>query len=105
MINLKMLEAGLWSKYTFKERVEHNEFSDLMMVTALKAKKIANSKEEYLIYQETVFHNSSLAHLTSCENRTEWMRTLSKKSFLDQQKDRRESKKQLSLREKFFAWE
>jgi len=88
MINIKMLELGLWSKFNFKERSQHNEFSDLLMITALKAKKVSNTKEEFLIYSETVFHNSSLAHLTSCENRTEFMQTLNKKNAKDQQRDR-----------------
>ena len=66
MINLKMLQDGLWSKYKFKLnamvsggtcRKEHNEFADLMLITALMAKKLCNSDDEYEIFEEFVFHN------------------------------------------------
>ena len=44
------------------------------MITALKAKKMCNSTEDYIIFQEFVFHNSSLAYLTSeSENRTDFI--------------------------------
>ena len=31
------------------------------MITALKAKKICNSINEYMVFQEFIFHNTTLA--------------------------------------------
>jgi len=50
MINLKSLELGLWSQYKFKDRKEHHEFEDLLLITALKAKKLANTEEDFWVY-------------------------------------------------------
>ena len=57
IINMKMLEEGLWSKYKFNERIEYQEFSELILMTALLAKKLCNTPEEYEIFEEFVFHN------------------------------------------------
>ena len=66
IINLKMLQDGLWSKYQFKLnavknggscRKDHMELSDLLLITALMAKKLCNTEEEYEIFEEFVFHN------------------------------------------------
>jgi len=58
---MKMLEDGLWSKFKFEKKQEHEEFADLLLMTALKAKKLANSEEEYEIFEEFVFHNTAMA--------------------------------------------
>lgn len=58
IINLKMLEDGLWSKFTFDNRAQHEEFADLLLMTALKAKKLSCDEDEYDVFEEFVFHNS-----------------------------------------------
>lgn len=57
LINMKMLEEGLWGKYKFVDRNDYQEFSDILLMTALMAKKLCNSEEEFEIFQEFVFHN------------------------------------------------
>ena len=47
IINMKMLEDGLWSKFKFQKKIDHELFSELLLITALKAKKLSNSIEEY----------------------------------------------------------
>jgi hypothetical protein len=42
-----MLEDGLWSKFKFAHKIDHELFSELLLITALKAKKLSNSIEEY----------------------------------------------------------
>jgi hypothetical protein len=44
---MKMLEDGLWSKFKFQKKIDHELFSELLLITALKAKKLSNSIEEY----------------------------------------------------------
>ena len=53
-----MLEDGLWSKFKFKDKQQHDEFADLLLMTALKAKKLACPEEDYETFEEFVFHNS-----------------------------------------------
>ena len=53
-----MLEDGLWSKFTFDNRAQHEEFADLLLMTALKAKKLSCDEDEYDVFEEFVFHNS-----------------------------------------------
>ena len=53
-----MLEDGLWSKFVFKNRAQHEEFADLLLMTALKAKKLSCPEDEYDVFEEFVFHNS-----------------------------------------------
>lgn len=65
IINLAMMNLGLWSEFKFKEREDFRDFNELLMITALKAKQICNTENEFQIYSETVFHNTSLAYLTS----------------------------------------
>ena len=58
VVNMKMLEDGLWSKFRFQTRAEHDEFADLLLMTALKAKKLARDEDEFEIFEEFVFHNT-----------------------------------------------
>jgi hypothetical protein len=65
MINMKMLEDGLWSKFKFEfqpgtggvNRKDHSQFAEILLMSALMAKKLCNSEEEYEIFEEFVFHN------------------------------------------------
>jgi hypothetical protein len=57
IINMKMLEEGLWSKFKFNDRNEYHQFSELILMTALMAKKLCNTPDEYEIFEEFVFHN------------------------------------------------
>ena len=62
IINMQMLQEGLWSRFKFKlghveDRLEHELFSDLLLASALKAKKLSNESDEYEIFEEFVFHN------------------------------------------------
>jgi hypothetical protein len=57
LINMKMLEEGLWSKFKFVARSDYREFTELLLMTALLAKKLCNTPEEYEIFEEFVFHN------------------------------------------------
>jgi hypothetical protein len=65
IINMKMLEDGLWSKFKFEfnsniggiNRSEHDQFGELLLMSALMAKKLCNSPDEYEIFEEFVFHN------------------------------------------------
>jgi hypothetical protein len=61
-----MLEDGLWSKFTFKysaqagggtNRKDHEDFADLLLITALMAKRLCNPQDEYEVFEEFVFHN------------------------------------------------
>ena len=63
IINIKMMEVGLWSAFKFLFRDDNEDLIDMLMITALKAKKVCNSEEEYLIYQEFVFHNKTLSYI------------------------------------------
>ena len=38
IINLKMLELGLWSKFKFGISSDYQNFNDTLIITALKAK-------------------------------------------------------------------
>jgi hypothetical protein len=70
LINLKMLEDGLWSKLKFEfnpttagsNRKDHQQLGELLLMSALMAKKLCNTKEEYEIFEEFVFHNLDEAH-------------------------------------------
>ena len=57
LVNMKMLEEGLWSKFKFNVRSDYAEFTELLLMTALLAKKLCNTPEEYEIFEEFVFHN------------------------------------------------
>ena len=61
MINVKMLEMGLWSKFKFDTASDHQELGEILIMTGLLSKKLCNSYEEYEIFQEFVFHNLQLA--------------------------------------------
>lgn len=84
---MKMLKDGLWSKFKFEQgpgltkkrtvaentgdrdgqsgmayvekagRSEHQEFVDILLMTALLAKKLCSSDNEFEIYEQFVFHN------------------------------------------------
>jgi hypothetical protein len=36
---------------------DHREFSDMLLMNALSAKKLCHSEEEFKIYSEYIFHN------------------------------------------------
>mmetsp|Transcript_3437 Transcript_3437/g.5158 ORF Transcript_3437/g.5158 Transcript_3437/m.5158 type:complete len:105 (+) Transcript_3437:586-900(+) len=94
MINTKLLEDGMWSKYKFNPVLvkqqdkrsglkkpakqsqggplssnsqgvlrspDHDEFADVLLMTALTAKKLCNTAEDYEIFEEFVFHNLDAA--------------------------------------------
>jgi hypothetical protein len=69
MINLKMLDDGLWSKFKFDfqpilggvSRKDYQQFGEILLMSALMAKKLCNSEEEFEIFQEFVFHNNDEA--------------------------------------------
>ena len=52
LINLSMLELGLWSRFKFKTRHDNDyvDFYDLLVISALKAKRICNDEADYSIY-------------------------------------------------------
>jgi len=54
---MKMLEEGLWSKYKFNDRKDYEEFQEILLMTALLAKKLTNCAEEFEIFEEFIFHN------------------------------------------------
>ena len=66
-----MLEDGLWSTFRFETREDHDEFADLLLMTALKAKKLARSDEEFEIFEEFVFHNTDKLTSTDKKGNTE----------------------------------
>ena len=62
IINLKMVEEGLWSQFVFEkshqaDKTLHTFLSDLLLMSCLKAKQISNEEDEYQIYEQFVFHN------------------------------------------------
>ena len=77
IINMQMLEEGLWSRFKFKtalksklgkntsdskekagfRSLDHSNFADILLMTALIAKKLCNDEDEYEVYQEFIFHN------------------------------------------------
>ena len=62
IINMQMLQEGLLSRFKFKlghveDRLDHELFADLLLASALKAKKLSNDDDEYQIFEEFVFHN------------------------------------------------
>lgn len=63
IINTKLMDVGLWSQFKFIHKEDTEKMIDMLMITALKAKKICNSEAEYSVYQEFVFHNTTLAYI------------------------------------------
>lgn len=62
IINMKMVEEGLWSQFVFEkshqaDKTLHTFLSDLLLMSCLKAKQISNEDDEYQIYEQFVFHN------------------------------------------------
>lgn len=103
---MKMLEDGLWSKFKFEKRSEHDEFSDLLLMTALKAKKLANPEEEYEIFEEFVFHNTDInpAAGQTSDRKKEAEETKGSKEKKESSK-RHVEKEVQPLRGKFEKWE
>lgn len=74
-----------------EDRLDHEMFADLLLASALKAKKLSNDAEEYEIFEEFVFHNQSRADSTGKIDLTE---DLSDAEFIE-----------LPFRHKFAIWE
>lgn len=50
ILNLKLIEVGLWSQFKFINREDSTNLIVLLIITALKAKKLCNTEQDYLVY-------------------------------------------------------
>lgn len=114
LINLKMLQDGLWSKFKFEfqpstggvSRSDFLQFGEILLMSALMAKKLCNTEDEYEIFEEFVFHNldEAVEQKNQQDQNTNVPGQATKPKVHDQKIESNEQDKKCSMRDKFSQW-